>query len=280
MVAKKAIIMSATSDIAVSVCEKWHRDGYELYGTYRKKNDNYAKLKNLGVHLFSCDMSDQDSVEKSCRPILEACGDWNVILFATGTPAPVGNFKNIDMPQWIKSVQINFVYQMFATHIFLEKINIKDEIPSIIYFAGGGTNNAVLNYSAYTISKIALIKMCELLDAEIENVKFSIIGPGWVKTKVHNITLEAGESLAGENYHKTVKKLASATSEFIPMESVIKSLDWVIEQPKAVVGGRNFSTGSDCFDDKALLARLLENKDMYKLRRHGNFDLIKESQEN
>ena len=112
---------------------------------------------------------------------------------------------------------------------------------------------------------------------KIDNVKFSIIGPGWVKTKTHNITLEAGESLAGENYFKTVRKFSSeSVSEFTPMEAVIRSIDWVIEQPKTVVGGRNFSTVSDCFDDKNLVERLLKNNDMYKLRRQGNYDLVKE----
>ena len=50
--------------------------------------------------------------------------------------------------------------------------------------AGGGTNNPFTNYSAYCVSKIALIKMCELIDDEYKNLNVFIIGPGLLKPKL------------------------------------------------------------------------------------------------
>ena len=44
--------------------------------------------------------------------------------------------------------------------------------------------------------------MCELLDAEIHDTAFTILGPGWVNTKIHQSTL-ANKHKAGENYKKT-----------------------------------------------------------------------------
>ena len=43
-------------------------------------------------------------------------------------------------------------------------------------------------------------------------MKFTILGPGWVKTKIHNQTLKA-KSKAGLNYKKTLdlEKSANAT---------------------------------------------------------------------
>ena len=35
--------------------------------------------------------------------------------------------------------------------------------------------------------------MCELLDAEVPDVKFVILGPGWVRTKIHDAVLQAGK---------------------------------------------------------------------------------------
>ena len=54
---------------------------------------------------------------------------------------------------------------------------------SVITFSGSGTNGTADHLSGYTCGKIALIKAMELLDSEIEDVKFSCIGPGWVKPK-------------------------------------------------------------------------------------------------
>ena len=71
----------------------------------------------------------------------------------------------------------------------------------VAFLAGAGTNNAFTNYSAYAASKVALIKMCELLNDEAPDLNVFIVGPGFVKTKNHNETIKAGIK-AGENYHR------------------------------------------------------------------------------
>jgi len=144
--------------------------------------------------------------------------------------------------------------------------------PCVLFFAGGGTNNAVKNYSAYTISKIALIKICELLDAEIPDTRFSIIGPGWVKTKIHDSTLKAG-ARAGENYKRTLVKLTG--DDCTHMEEILDCCDWIIGSPRKVISGRNFSVVFDKWGTKELEKILLKEADMYKLRRFGNDRLIK-----
>jgi NAD(P)-dependent dehydrogenase (short-subunit alcohol dehydrogenase family) len=134
-------------------------------------------------------------------------------------------------------------------------------------FAGGGTNSATSHYSAYTISKIASIKMIELLDFEIEDCKFSIIGPGWIESKIHNATLSAGR-LAGDNFEKTLKMRREKLMN--PVDVVIAACNWVIDQPKRVVGGRNFSAVHDDFTSIDLQNKLNEDFDFFKLRRKGN----------
>lgn len=147
------------------------------------------------------------------------------------------------------------------------------KVPSVLLFAGGGTNNATVNYSAYTISKIASIKMCELLDAEIADTRFVIVGPGWVKTKIHQATLAAGEKLAGANYQKTIFKMAS--NECTPMDEVMDCCEWLFNSPRELVSGRNFSTVFDKWGSPELQIALAKDLNMYKLRRYGNNQLVK-----
>ncbi len=54
------------------------------------------------------------------------------------------------------------------------------------------------------------------------------------------------------------------------MDDVIGSMEWVLKQPKEVVGGRNFSTVFDAWGDENLVKLLQNNANMYKLRRNGN----------
>ena len=179
-----------------------------------------------------------------------------------------------DFGNWITAIDVNFTSQLHIVHQLLPFRNQNSECqPCVLFFAGGGTNGVVLNYSAYTVSKIALLKMCELLDAEVNDTKFVIVGPGWVKTKIHNATLAAG-SKAGDNYEKTIQKLQG--DELTSMEEVLDCCDWLIKAPREIVSGRNFSVVFDMWGTSQLSERLKENVDMYKLRRNGNNLLVKE----
>lgn len=137
--------------------------------------------------------------------------------------------------------------------------------PTVLLFAGGGPNKATLNYSAYTVSKVALIKMCELLDAEIPDTRFVIINPGWVKTKAHETILKAGPR-GGNDYWRTVEKFAR--NEWIPMERVIACCDWLIQAPRKLVGGRYFGVSFDEWGSEEFERKLAGNPNLCKLRRY------------
>jgi NAD(P)-dependent dehydrogenase (short-subunit alcohol dehydrogenase family) len=265
---RSAIVISASSDIGTAMCYRWKSEGWNVFGTYLTKSQAVAKLEDLGVCPVHCDLLDSQSVENACVKLRDLCPQWDVIVMATGTQMPVGPFMTCDFNQWDDSIKVNFTNQLRIVHEMLPTRNLKNRMgPCVLFFSGGGTNNAVLNYSAYTISKIALIKMCELLDAEIPDTRFAIIGPGWVKTKIHESTLKAGQR-AGNNYALTVNKLDS--NECTPIEQVLDCCDWIVNTRHEVISGRNFSVVFDMWGTKELEKKLLENNDMYKLRRFGN----------
>jgi len=264
----KAIVISATSDIATEMCVQWKKKGWSICGTYLSEGDNYKRLKEQNIPLIPCNLLEESSIDRAAHLLGESIQQWDLLIFAPGSQVPVGSFDKVDFNEWASSIHLNFLNQMRMLHKLLPFRDPLCKEKTVLFFAGGGTNNAVVNYSAYTVSKIALIKMCELLDAEIPDVKFSIIGPGWVKTKIHEATLEAGEKWAGDNFEKTKLKLNS--NECVPVQQVIASFEWVISQPKTIVSGRNFSTVFDQWGSEELVRLLANNKNMYKLRRFGN----------
>jgi NAD(P)-dependent dehydrogenase (short-subunit alcohol dehydrogenase family) len=264
---KTAIIISASSDIGDAMARRWRKTGWNVIGTYRTKSDKVNELADQGINLVSCDLSDKESVVKACSQSPK----WDVLVLCPGTQDPVGKFEENNFDEWEESIRVNLTSQLRIVHALLPKRN---KNACVIFFAGGGTNNAPQNYSAYTLSKIGLIKMTELLDAEVLDVRFTIVGPGWVKTKIHKSTLKAGEK-AGSNLVKTKQKLAG--DECTPIEEVLDCCDWIVNSPRKVVGGRNFSVVFDDWGNEKLEKQLNENLDMYKLRRSGNEFLIKEN---
>ena len=118
------------------------------------------------------------------------------------------------------------------------------------------------------IGNIRLIKSFELLENEINNIKFSILGPGWVQTKIHSQKINAKDS-AGENFNKTLEMMKNP-NRFNPMEKVIKDVLKIISLPKDLVGGRNFSSVNDDLSIENLKKLKKIDNDFYKLRRNLN----------
>lgn len=265
------IVISASSDIAGDICKDWCSKGWNVYGTYRKPSSLVQELeKTPNMHLIPCDLLDIDSVDTACISLKAICSQWDVLMIAPARQEPVGDFHKVDYDEWEEGVQLNLLRQLRILHKLLPSRNLHTQLPEpcVLFFAGGGTNNAVVHYSSYTLSKIALIKMVELLDAEIPDTRFVIVGPGWVKTKGHLPTLQAGAALAGDNYQKTLYKLQS--DECTPMQKVIDCCNWLITTPCKGVKGRNFSVVFDEWGTPELEKALEDDFNMYKLRRCKN----------
>lgn len=263
---KKSIIISITSDIGEAVAYDWQSRSDKIVGTYRSKNKNYKDLNDKDFDLISLDILDTKSIDNCIKYISKYYDSWDKLIFCPASLEPIGRFEETEFDDWANSLTLNFTSQMRILHALLPFRNRLD-IPSVIFFAGGGTNNATLNYSAYTVSKIATIKMTELLDAEMDDVKFIIYGPGWVKTKIHNATLKYSEE-SQSNYQKTIDKLKS--NECTPYSDIIDSINWGINCEKKTISGRNISIVDDKWATKDLEKALEEDINMYKLRRDKN----------
>lgn len=272
------IVLSISSDIGTALAAAWLREGLAVAGTYRTPSVSVEALKAKGAMLVHCDLADRNSVDRAIRELHAAMPAWDVLVVAPGTQEPVGLFLDCAFDQWSGSLDVNFTAQLRMVHGLMPARRIRSERgPMVLMFAGGGTNNATTRYSAYTISKIASIKMMELLDAEVPDTRFAILGPGWVKTKIHEATLAAGAERAGDNFERTRRILDS--DGCVPLDRVVECCEWLIGAPRQSIGGRNISLVYDLWGSSELLDCLAADADMYKLRRHGNDRMVRDAQQ-
>jgi len=249
----------------------WIEKGHEVIGTYRTKSEKTEKLEKKDIALKQCNLLNRASIIE-CSNWAKIRENWDVLVVGAGSQDPIGLFEEVDFDEWEKSLTENFIGQFRLIHELLPlRRKNSERKPVVLLFAGGGTNNAVVRYSAYTISKIASIKMCELLDAENEDVIFTIVGPGWVDTKIHRSTLKNKKN-AGGNYQKTIEMIEG--KKCFPIEKVVDCCDWLINAPKEIVGGRNFSAVHDPWNSKEI-EKVSEDKNNFKLRRFANELLLK-----
>jgi NAD(P)-dependent dehydrogenase (short-subunit alcohol dehydrogenase family) len=248
-----AIILGISSDIGLGLAQRLKRDGWNIIGIGR------TPVEDVNFHYCNYSAGSINTVVSTLR---QDGVKWDLFLSAIGTTEPIGKFFDLNFDDWEQSLYFNFAAQIRALHALWP---LRAEKANVMFFAGGGTNGPFRNYSAYCVSKIALIKMCELLHDEASGSKenFFIIGPGYVRTKIHQETLKAGPA-AGDNLENTLAKLEGPGTS---IDDIYDHLLWCLHEGRDVIGGRNTATIHDPWRDDALAERLFGDPDLYRLRR-------------
>ena len=263
------LVISASSDIGFEYVKDRSLSGEKVVGTFRDTNAE-IKINKYCDHSIFLDLFDKKSINQFIKYIENNNITWERLLFCPCQPFPYKSFFDSDFKEWEESFNINSLYQLEILH---KLFKFRKKSSKVLFFAGGGSNSAVENFSAYTSAKIHLTKMVELLDYENADISFSILGPGWVKTKNHLLALKH----AKKNSDKfiTTKNFLDNPKGATPINDVIASINWIFDQEKKIIGGRNFSTAFDPWGEENpsngnLLEKLNKDFNMYKLRRHGN----------
>lgn len=254
-----AILTGVSSDIGNYIYKSLRADNWSVFGSYRT-DGGYEKNS-----FIKCDFSVKEQVENAISFFSNI--KWDLFISSVGTLEPIGRFAELDFAEWKEAININALSQLKLLHGILDNRN---EGATVFFFAGAGTNSGAMCYSSYCISKIILIKMCELLDEEIEDVKFVIGGPGIIGTKIHKPTLQNGER-AEKNYFRIKEYIENEGDKYNEnLKRVYDFIKWAVSAEKKEVSGRNFSIVNDRWGDESLKNELIKDTSMYKLRRYKN----------
>ncbi len=163
---------------------------------------------------------------------------WDLILSCIGNLQPVGHWSTCH--GWSGSVIDNLVMPFVALQNLWE---FRKPNAAVCFMAGSNPNQPHIDHSAYYVSKMGIIKLAEVMDAETPDTKFFSLGPGYVKTKMTTNERER---------------------ESTPIPKIYECLKWCLEQPKEIIGGRNVCV-SDSWGDE--LTGRLADECTFKLRR-------------
>jgi NAD(P)-dependent dehydrogenase (short-subunit alcohol dehydrogenase family) len=259
-----AIILGVTADIGREIATRLLAHGWRVVGLGRTKERLGRLAQTHGFQFVSCDLTDRDSIAAAVRRLGELGTQWDLFVSSAGTMEPIGPFFSLEFDRWEQSVVTNSTAQLRVLH-GAWPLRRQERTVDVMLMAGGGTNNPFANYSAYCVAKIALIKMCELIDDEERGVNAFIIGPGFVRTRIHGETLRAGVA-AGAGRQRTLDFLQTAGTSF---DDIYAHMVWCMSAGRSVAGGRNFSTVLDPWrgGGEELAKHLVDDPNAYRLRR-------------
>ena len=208
-----------------------------------------ALLPYLVAHDWAVHGCNRDS------PAVNLDARWDLFLCCIGKVAPVGRWDQMRDQEINNCIASNLIIPLSYLRNCWEYRNTG---ASACFMAGSNPQRIMPGYLPYNMSKMALLKAVEQIDAESPDAKVFALGPGYYRdSKIHAATLAANWP------NERIARGDAGT----PIERIWHRLQWCIAQPKEIVGGRNICVSDDWETDQYLANRLVGNPDLFKLRR-------------
>jgi NAD(P)-dependent dehydrogenase (short-subunit alcohol dehydrogenase family) len=151
------------------------------------------------VLAFAGDVANWRSVQAFVAEAHGEFGAIHVLVNNAGIQGPIGVLAENDVDAWRRTVEINLVGMFHCCKAVLPHM-IKQGYGRIINSSGGGATAPRPNFSAYAVSKAAVVRLTETLAEEVRpyGIRVNAIAPGAVNTRMLDEVLAAGEAAGDE----------------------------------------------------------------------------------
>ncbi len=200
---KVALIVGAGRGIGEAIALRFAAEGAKLMLASRTAPELQAVtdlLKAAGgtAHFVVTDVTAPPEVASLVQKSIELFGRIDILVNAAGTYGPIGRVWEVDAKKWANTFSANLFGPFLLCQSVLPHM-IRAGRGKIINFSGGGATSPLCCFSAYGVSKAAVVRLTETLAEEVKdfNIQVNAIAPGAVDTKLQDAVLAAGER-AGE----------------------------------------------------------------------------------
>ena len=258
---KKIVILGISSDIGRNLALKFFEKEYEIVGTYNSK----GKIKKKEFKNYSLVKINASKISKQNLKILKKkCNNWDTVISCFGILTPIGKIFDLN----IKNIKQNFDVNFFSNLQILKEISkIRKKKSNIFLFSGSGSNSPAPGLSSYTLSKLLLIKLSELLSDEYKDINCTTIGPGYINTKIHKQLIK-NKNKAKDAYNKYLSLKIKNEQNSDSYNNLFDLIYQCIKNPK-ISRGRNFSCNYDKWRNNfsKIKKNIISNSNLFKLRR-------------
>ncbi len=203
LMGRVAIITGSGRGIGEAIAVRFSDEGARLILASRTSSEleNVAeKIRRAGgtALAVASDVSDPKGATRLVQSALNAFGRIDILVNAAGTYGPIGPIWEVNREEWKKTFSTNLFSAFTLCQAVLPHM-IQAHRGKIVTFSGGGATAPLPRFSAYGVSKAALIRLTETLAEEVKefNIQVNAIAPGAVDTKLQDQVLAAGDK-AGE----------------------------------------------------------------------------------
>jgi NAD(P)-dependent dehydrogenase (short-subunit alcohol dehydrogenase family) len=220
-----------------------------------------AGLEGTGHLGLRLDVSDPAAWQRAGAAIDEL-GELTGLATAAGLLGPIGPLDELDPAEIAETIAVNLTGTLLALQWALPRL--ASSCGRAVTLSGGGATAPLPRYDAYAASKAAVVRLTENISA-LGQVEINAVAPGFVATRMHEGTLEAGPEAVGEQYfERTREQLARGG---FPAQEAAELICFLLSSEAQGITGRLLSAQWDPWRDLAFQERLRSDPSLATLRR-------------
>lgn len=248
--------------------------------TGKQLNDAVDALSGTDKKTFGIvvDVSNFSDCQKLVEFAHSQTGRIDILVNNAGVFGPVGLLETNDPNDWKDALAINVLGAVYCSKLAIPYMK-KQGAGKIINLAGAGVGGPkpLPRFSAYYISKTAIVGFTENLAAEleVENIQVNAISPGAVASELTLGLLKLDKSLVGEEMHQTSRQLQEQGGT--PPELAAKLVAFLVSNEADHITGRLLSAKWDTVEELQKEDTFTQN--LYRLRRIDNRNFFEKKEE-
>jgi NAD(P)-dependent dehydrogenase (short-subunit alcohol dehydrogenase family) len=211
-----------------------------------------------------CDVSDESAVGRLFDTTVQTFGRVDGVIHAAAVIGPIGSVLDADPTAWMDTVRVD----LFGSFLVLRAAatSMRGHGGRIVLLSGGGATAAFPNYSAYASSKAGVVRLAETAARELAPLGIAVnaLAPGFVATRMHEATLDAGERAGADYLERTRQELAAGG---VPAEKAARAAMFLVSSASAGISGRLFAAPWDDMGEWIRRSAEIADSDLFTLRR-------------
>jgi NAD(P)-dependent dehydrogenase (short-subunit alcohol dehydrogenase family) len=267
-----AIITGGNKGIGREIALAFAREGCRLILAARDENglrETAGSIeKETGAEAlgFAVDITQKASLDAMVRAASARFQRIDILVNAAAIVGPIGRFETCDETAWEKTIAVN-VLGTYAVMRSVIPTMIARQSGTIINFAGGGAFGARERFSAYSVSKAAVVRLTDAAAKELRDHGITVngISPGQVNTEMFDTMVAAGRENVGEEGWAEFERRKRTGGD--PIGEVARFALFLVSDEGRKITGRVMSVQWDPWEHFPRYVDELMRSDIYTMRR-------------
>ena len=233
------------------------RTGTELEGTAQA-----VRALGAATCTIQADVTDEAQVDEIVRQTVDQFSTIDILVNNAGIHGPTGPLHLNDISGWIRTLQVNVTGVFLCCRAVLP-VMLSRNRGKIVNLSGGSRRQA----TAYGVSKTAVVKLTELLAAELvdHNIQVNAMGPGAIHTRMWEETRDAAMDIGDTELYEFGRKVTSGGGASIDRAAELAV--FLASDASGKLSGRLISAVTDDFHNLAPRVSDIMASETYMLRR-------------